>query len=169
MLRPSGSACTWATSRLWWPGAWRSRRVQLCCGGYQKWTWSWGLSMPTGDRHRSSCWYCFWLLGWRPQHTSVLPRVLRGCRAGLQQCWWHWSADRRPLIHSCLQNKCAVRRISELLEQVDSGSQVVATEPLDIVEDVATPRRDSEVQHAERSPACTLTNDMYSTHSTAVC
>jgi len=28
------------------------------------------------------------------------------------------------------------RRIQELLEQVDAGSQVVATEPLDIVEDV---------------------------------
>ncbi len=36
-------------------------------------------------------------------------------------------------------------RIQELLEQVDAGSQVVATEPLDIVEDVATPRRDSAV------------------------
>jgi tRNA-2-methylthio-N6-dimethylallyladenosine synthase len=36
-------------------------------------------------------------------------------------------------------------RITQLLEQVDAGSQVVATEPLDIVEDVATPRRDSEV------------------------
>lgn len=39
----------------------------------------------------------------------------------------------------------AMCRITQLLEQVDAGSQVVATEPLDIVEDVATPRRDSEV------------------------
>lgn len=36
-------------------------------------------------------------------------------------------------------------RIDELLDQVDAGSQVVATDQLDIVEDVATPRRDSEV------------------------
>jgi tRNA-2-methylthio-N6-dimethylallyladenosine synthase len=45
----------------------------------------------------------------------------------------------------------ALYRITELLEQVDAGSQVVATEPLDIVEDVATPRRDSEVC-PERKP-----------------
>ncbi len=37
------------------------------------------------------------------------------------------------------------RRISELLEQVDAGSQVVATDPISIVEDVTVPRRDSTI------------------------
>ncbi|WP_448525242.1 tRNA (N6-isopentenyl adenosine(37)-C2)-methylthiotransferase MiaB [Parathermosynechococcus lividus] len=36
-------------------------------------------------------------------------------------------------------------RLGELLEQVWSGSQVVATEPLHIVEDITKPRRDSTV------------------------
>lgn len=36
-------------------------------------------------------------------------------------------------------------RIDELLLRVDAGSQVVATEHVDVVEDVATPRRDSTV------------------------
>ena len=36
-------------------------------------------------------------------------------------------------------------RISELLEQVDAGSQVVATDPIAIVEDVTVPRRDSAI------------------------
>lgn len=36
-------------------------------------------------------------------------------------------------------------RIDELLERVDAGSQVVATEQVDVVEDVATPRRDSSI------------------------
>ena len=36
-------------------------------------------------------------------------------------------------------------RISELLEQVDAGSQVVATDPISIVEDVTVPRRDSTI------------------------
>ena len=36
-------------------------------------------------------------------------------------------------------------RIDELLERVDAGSQVVATDHVDVVEDVATPRRDSSV------------------------
>jgi len=38
-----------------------------------------------------------------------------------------------------------LRRISELLEQVDAGSQVVATDPISIVEDVTVPRRDSTI------------------------
>ena len=38
-----------------------------------------------------------------------------------------------------------MRRISELLEQVDAGSQVVATDPISIVEDVTVPRRDSTI------------------------
>ncbi|GJP29126.1 hypothetical protein CLOM_g11313 [Closterium sp. NIES-68] len=36
-------------------------------------------------------------------------------------------------------------RLHELLEQVDLGAQVVATEPIHIVEDIATPRRESKV------------------------
>lgn len=36
-------------------------------------------------------------------------------------------------------------RLGELLEQVWNGSQVVATEPLHIVEDITKPRRDSRV------------------------
>lgn len=36
-------------------------------------------------------------------------------------------------------------RLQELLEQVDNGSQVVATEPIHIVEDITKPRRDSTV------------------------
>ncbi|AFY38408.1 tRNA-i(6)A37 thiotransferase enzyme MiaB [[Leptolyngbya] sp. PCC 7376] len=36
-------------------------------------------------------------------------------------------------------------RLQELLEQVDSGSQIVATEPIHIVEDITKPRRDSSV------------------------
>ncbi|MBE9078315.1 tRNA (N6-isopentenyl adenosine(37)-C2)-methylthiotransferase MiaB [Romeria aff. gracilis LEGE 07310] len=36
-------------------------------------------------------------------------------------------------------------RLGELLEQVFSGTQVVATEPIEIIEDITKPRRDSEV------------------------
>ena len=36
-------------------------------------------------------------------------------------------------------------RITELLEQVDMGQQVVATDPIHIVEDVTVPRRDSSI------------------------
>lgn len=36
-------------------------------------------------------------------------------------------------------------RLQELLEQVDDGSQIVATEPIHIVEDITKPRRDSSV------------------------
>jgi tRNA-2-methylthio-N6-dimethylallyladenosine synthase len=36
-------------------------------------------------------------------------------------------------------------RLEELLEQVDQGGQVVATEPIHIVEDITKPRRDSTV------------------------
>ena len=36
-------------------------------------------------------------------------------------------------------------RLGDLLEQVFSGNQVVATEPIHIVEDITTPRRDSTV------------------------
>ena len=36
-------------------------------------------------------------------------------------------------------------RLQELLEQVDEGNQVVATEPIHIVEDITKPRRDSNV------------------------
>lgn len=36
-------------------------------------------------------------------------------------------------------------RLHELLAQVDLGSQVVATEPIHILEDIATPRRESQV------------------------
>ena len=37
------------------------------------------------------------------------------------------------------------RRIASLLERVDQGSQVVATEPIEILEDVTAPRRDSDM------------------------
>ncbi|MDG2992323.1 tRNA (N6-isopentenyl adenosine(37)-C2)-methylthiotransferase MiaB [Candidatus Synechococcus calcipolaris G9] len=36
-------------------------------------------------------------------------------------------------------------RLGELLEQVVAGSQVVATEPIEIIEDITKPRRDSQV------------------------
>ncbi|MCG5060213.1 tRNA (N6-isopentenyl adenosine(37)-C2)-methylthiotransferase MiaB [Limnoraphis robusta] len=36
-------------------------------------------------------------------------------------------------------------RLQELLEQVDNGNQIVATEPIHIVEDITKPRRDSDV------------------------
>jgi len=36
-------------------------------------------------------------------------------------------------------------RIDQLLEQVDQGSQVVAVEPIQIAEDIAVPRRDSDL------------------------
>jgi len=36
-------------------------------------------------------------------------------------------------------------RLQDLLEQVDNGSQIVATEPIHIVEDITKPRRDSTV------------------------
>ncbi|WP_024546186.1 tRNA (N6-isopentenyl adenosine(37)-C2)-methylthiotransferase MiaB [Picosynechococcus sp. NKBG15041c] len=36
-------------------------------------------------------------------------------------------------------------RLQELLEQVDAGNQIVATEPIHIVEDITKPRRDSTV------------------------
>lgn len=36
-------------------------------------------------------------------------------------------------------------RIDQLLEQVDQGSQVVAVDPIQIAEDIAIPRRDSDL------------------------
>ena len=36
-------------------------------------------------------------------------------------------------------------QLESLLAQVDQGSQVVATEPVHIMEDITKPRRDSEV------------------------
>ena len=36
-------------------------------------------------------------------------------------------------------------RIDQLLEQVDQGSQVMAVEPIQITEDIAVPRRDSDL------------------------
>lgn len=39
--RLSASARRLATSRLWWPAAWRSRKGRRCCGGYPRWTSSW--------------------------------------------------------------------------------------------------------------------------------
>lgn len=36
-------------------------------------------------------------------------------------------------------------RLHELLDQVDQGSQVVATDPIQIMEDVTVPRRDSDI------------------------
>ncbi len=36
-------------------------------------------------------------------------------------------------------------RIDQLLEQVDQGSQVMAVEPIQIAEDIAVPRRDSDL------------------------
>ncbi len=36
-------------------------------------------------------------------------------------------------------------RIDQLLEQVDQGSQVVAVDPIEIAEDIAVPRRDSDL------------------------
>lgn len=38
-----------------------------------------------------------------------------------------------------------VCRIDQLLEQVDQGSQVMAVEPIQITEDIAVPRRDSDL------------------------
>ena len=38
-----------------------------------------------------------------------------------------------------------VNRLDQLLDQVDQGSQVCAIEPIHITEDVATPRRDSDI------------------------
>ena len=38
-----------------------------------------------------------------------------------------------------------VNRIDQLLDQVDLGSQVCAVEPIHIMEDVAKPRRDSDI------------------------
>lgn len=40
---------------------------------------------------------------------------------------------------------CWCCRIDQLLEQVDQGSQVVAIEPIQIAEDIAVPRRDSDL------------------------
>lgn len=61
--------------------------------------------------------------------------------AGSDMLYRNTAGSHLVSYHPCL----GARRITELLDQVDAGSQVVATEPLDIVEDVATPRRDSEV------------------------
>ena len=39
-----------------------------------------------------------------------------------------------------------VNQLQDLLEQVFAGNQVVATEPIQIVEDITKPRRDSRVE-----------------------
>lgn len=48
-------------------------------------------------------------------------------------------------------------RIDQLLEQVDQGSQVMAVEPIQITEDIAVPRRDSDLTAwvcLQRFPQC---------------
>ena len=52
-----------------------------------------------------------------------------------------------------LTTECAGRRLDQLLEQVDQGSQVVAVDPIQITEDIAVPRRDSDLTAWVR-PSC---------------
>ena len=58
-------------------------------------------------------------------------------------------------------------RLDQLLEQVDQGSQVVAVEPIQIAEDIAIPRRDSDLTAWVRSPRLVYTEHVL--HSRSVC
>ena len=59
-------------------------------------------------------------------------------------------------LRASLDAECAAGcRLDQLLEQVDQGSQVVAVEPIQITEDIAVPRRDSDLTAWVRSP-CSL-------------
>ena len=53
-------------------------------------------------------------------------------------------------------------RLDQLLEQVDQGSQVVAVDPIQITEDIAVPRRDSDLTAWVRLSTCPSLRDCLS-------
>ena len=58
-------------------------------------------------------------------------------------------------------------RLDALLEQVDQGSQVVAVEPIQISEDIAVPRRESDLTAWVRAPPAALQGSPWSLHCLA--
>ncbi len=77
----------------------------------------------------------------RKQQNPKLTLVIAGCVA---QQEGEALLRRVPELDLVMGPQYA-NRLGELLEQVFNGSQVVATEPLHIIEDITKPRRDSRV------------------------
>eukprot|EP00891_Asterochloris_glomerata_P008629 jgi/Astpho2/8629/e_gw1.00126.74.1_t len=75
------------------------------------------------------------------QHMGDLKLVVAGCVAQQEGAQL---LRRVPELDLVLGPQHA-NRLHELLDQVDQGSQVVATDPIQIMEDVTVPRRDSDI------------------------
>ena len=77
----------------------------------------------------------------RKQEDPNLTLIVAGCVAQQEG----QSLLRRVPELDLIMGPQHANRLRELLEQVDDGNQVVATEPIHIVEDITKPRRDSDV------------------------
>ncbi len=77
----------------------------------------------------------------RKQHQPALTLVVAGCVA---QQEGERLLRRVPELDVVMGPQYA-NRLGDLLEQVEQGRQVVATEAIDILEDITKPRRDSQV------------------------
>jgi tRNA-2-methylthio-N6-dimethylallyladenosine synthase len=77
----------------------------------------------------------------RKQHYPALTLVVAGCVA---QQEGERLLRRVPELDVVMGPQYA-NRLGDLLEQVEQGRQVVATEAIDILEDITKPRRDSQV------------------------
>ena len=75
------------------------------------------------------------------QHMGDLKIVVAGCVAAQEG----QALLRRVPEVDLVMGPHHANRIGELLEQADAGQQVVATEHIDIVEDITVPRRDSDI------------------------
>lgn len=75
------------------------------------------------------------------QHMGDLKIVVAGCVAAQEGA----SLLRRVPEVDLVMGPHHANRLGELLERVDQGNQVVATEHIDISEDITAPRRDSDI------------------------
>lgn len=75
------------------------------------------------------------------QHMGDLKIIVAGCVAAQEG---QQLLRRVPEVDVVMGPQHA-NRLAEILEQVDMGSQVVATDPIEIMEDVTQPRRDSNI------------------------
>ena len=81
-------------------------------------------------------------------------RTPQGCCLGLSPVTLTQVLCDRSCTPRCqhAECECVGCRLDQLLEQVDQGSQVVAVEPIQITEDIAIPRRDSDLTAWVRPP-----------------
>lgn len=75
------------------------------------------------------------------QHMGDLKIVVAGCVAAQEG----EALLRRVPELDLVMGPHHANRLGDLLEQVDQGNQVVATDHIDICEDITTPRRDSDI------------------------